>query len=268
MNKQLAWLVIVSGVLLLAVSAPQLFGAPGEAGVVAPIEATLRADVAVPDPVPAPAAPIEPTRQERPIAEATTSTSTTTTSTTTTTTTPPPLADPVGLRIERLGVDAPVDPYGIAPDGAMAIPNNVSDVAWYEPGPGPGEEGSAVMAAHVALGSQGRGVFYDLKLLEPGDLVHVARADGSESAFRVEEKITYLKSELPIESIFSREGPPVLTLVTCGGALNQDTRRFDSNVVVYAVPLETATPLPTSAATIDPGHGSLVRTEGVIDQTV
>jgi hypothetical protein len=249
MNKQLAWLVIVSGVLLLAVSAPQLFGASGDGGVVVPIEAALRADVAVPDPVPAPAAPIEGTRQERPIVEITTSTSTSTTSTTTTTT-PPPLADPVGLRIERLGVDAPVDPYGIAPDGAMAIPDNVSDVAWYEPGPGPGEEGSAVLAAHVALGSQGRGVFYDLKLLEPGDLVHVARADGSESAFRVEERITYLKSELPIESIFSREGPSVLTLVTCGGALNQDTRRFDSNVVVYAVPVDAAIQSPGNTGII------------------
>ena len=223
--------------LLLAVSIPELFAERVEDGAPLPIEMALRADVAVPDPVLSQAivAPIADTRDEQPMVDPPT-----TTSTTTTTTLPAPLADPVGLRIERLDVDAPVDPYGIAPDGQMAVPHNVTDVAWYEPGPGPGEEGSAVLAAHVALGKQGRGVFYDLKLLEPGDLVYVARADGTESAFQVEEKTVYLKSDLPLESIFSREGPPVLTLITCGGALNSETRRFDSNVVVYAVPLDPA----------------------------
>jgi LPXTG-site transpeptidase (sortase) family protein len=248
MNRQLAWLVIASGVLLLAVSVPQLFADAGEPEDVALIAVALHDDVAVPDPAVEQQVAVATPRPE-PIVEEL-ATSTTTTSTSTTTTTMAPLADPVGLRIERLGVDAPVDPYGIAPDGQMAIPNNVADVAWYEPGPGPGETGSAVMAAHVALGSQGRGVFYDLKLLEPGDVVYVARSDGSEQAFQVEESVTYLKSELPLESIFSRDGPPVLTLITCGGDLNSSTRRFNSNVVVYAVPLDTVIPSPADAGII------------------
>jgi LPXTG-site transpeptidase (sortase) family protein len=248
MNRQLAWLVIASGVLLLAVSVPQLFADAGEPEDVALMAVALHDDVAVPDAVVGQQVAVVTPRPE-PIVEEP-ATSTTTTSTSTTTTTMAPLADPVGLRIERLGVDAPVDPYGIAPDGQMAIPSNVADVAWYEPGPGPGETGSAVMAAHVALGSQGRGVFYDLKLLEPGDVVYVVRSDGSEQAFQVEESVTYLKSELPLESIFSREGPPVLTLITCGGDLNSSTRRFNSNVVVYAVPLDTVSPSPADAGII------------------
>jgi hypothetical protein len=250
MNRQLAWLVIASGVLLLAVSVPQLFADAGEPEDVALMAVALHDDVAVPDAVVGQQVAVVTPRPEPIVEEPATSTTTTSTSTTTTTTTMAPLADPVGLRIERLGVDAPVDPYGIAPDGQMAIPNNVADVAWYEPGPGPGETGSAVMAAHVALGSQGRGVFYDLKLLEPGDVVYVARSDGSEQAFQVEESVTYLKSELPLESIFSREGPPVLTQITCGGDLNSSTRRFNSNVVVYAVPLDTVSPSPADAGII------------------
>jgi LPXTG-site transpeptidase (sortase) family protein len=243
MNRQLASLVIVSGMLLIAVSISQLVPRSDRGVEAATFEAALGLDVAVPERFLAPveaepeASPIEEIRHAQLLAAPATSTTTTTT---TTTTIPPQLAEPVGLRIERLDVDAPVDSYGIAPDGKMDIPNNVTDVAWYEPGPGPGEEGSAVLAAHVALGKQGRGVFYDLMLLEPGDLVHVERADGTESAFRVEETTTYLKSELPLETIFSTEGPPVLTLVTCGGDLNPDTRRFNSNVVVYAVPLDSA----------------------------
>lgn len=249
MNRQLAWLVIASGVLLLAVSVPQLFADAGEPEDVAVMAVAIHDDVAVPDPAGELQVAAE-LPQPEPIVEEPVTSTTTTSSTSTTTTTMAPLADPVGLRIERLGVDAPVDPYGIAPDGQMAIPNNVADVAWYEPGPGPGETGSAVMAAHVALGSQGRGVFYDLKLLEPGDVVYVVRSDGSEQAFQVEESVTYLKSELPLESIFSREGPPVLTLITCGGDLNSSTRRFNSNVVVYAVPLDTVSPSPADAGII------------------
>jgi hypothetical protein len=49
---------------------------------------------------------------------------------------------------------------------------------------------------------------------------------------------TYLKDELPLEAIFSRDGDAVLTLVTCGGGFSASTGRYDSNVVVYAVPVE------------------------------
>ena len=49
---------------------------------------------------------------------------------------------------------------------------------------------------------------------------------------------TYLKNELPFDTIFSREGNPVLTLVTCGGGFSQSSRSYDSNVVVYAVPVD------------------------------
>jgi hypothetical protein len=49
-------------------------------------------------------------------------------------------------------------------------------------------------------------------------------------------RTTYEKNELPLDIIFSREGPPVLTPITCGGGFNSEIGRYDSNVVVYAVP--------------------------------
>ncbi len=172
---------------------------------------------------------------------------------TTTTTTPPPgdepeepglelpenrdpIAAPVGLRIDRLSVDAPVDSYGVDSSGQMDVPDNVTDVGWYKFGPSPGEPGSAVLAAHVDLAGSGPGVFFDLDSLEEGDRVIVVHEDGSESPFRVVARATYEKEELPLDVIFSREGPAVLTLITCGGGFNRDIARYDSNVVVYAVP--------------------------------
>lgn len=118
----------------------------------------------------------------------------------------------------------------------MAVPDNVTDVGWYKFGPSPGEPGSAVLAAHVDLASSGPGVFFDLRTLEEGDSVVVSYEDGSESSFRVVARVNYEKDELPLDVIFSREGPPVLTLITCGGGFNRNIARYDSNVVVYAVP--------------------------------
>ncbi len=151
--------------------------------------------------------------------------------------TAPPLAAPIGLRIEELGVDAPIDPYGVDQStGQMDVPDNVTDVGWYKFGPSPGEAGSAVLAAHVDLAGSGPGVFFDLDTLEEGDRVVVVYEDGTESAFRVIARAAYDKDELPLDVIFSREGPSVLTLVTCGGGFNRNIARYDSNVVVYAVP--------------------------------
>lgn len=148
-----------------------------------------------------------------------------------------PTPAPIGLRIERLAVDAPVDAYGVNQrTGQMAVPDNVTDVGWYEFGPSPGEPGSAVLAAHVDLAGSGPGVFFDLSTLTKDDEIVVLYADGTELPFRVVARTTYDKEELPLDVIFSRDGPPVLTLITCGGGFNSEIGRYDSNVVVYAVP--------------------------------
>lgn len=149
---------------------------------------------------------------------------------------------PIGIEIESIGVEAPVEEYGIDPQTRqMDVPDNVRDVAWYEYGPAPGQSGSAVLAAHVDLASQGPGVFFDLKEMEPGDLVVVSFDDGTEEKFTVQARQTYDKDELPVDIIFSREGPPVLTLITCGGGFSASSRSYDSNVVVYATPMEAST---------------------------
>lgn len=149
---------------------------------------------------------------------------------------------PVRLRIERLDLDAPVGDYGVDSRGRMDVPDNVTEVGWYKYGPSPGEPGSAVLAAHVDLAGPGKGLFFDLDDLEPGDLVSVELSDGSKADFEVFARSVYLKTELPLDTIFSRGGPPVLTLVTCGGGFSRSANSYDSNVVVFAVPVELPDP--------------------------
>jgi sortase (surface protein transpeptidase) len=122
----------------------------------------------------------------------------------------------------------------------MAVPRNVRDVAWYEFGPRPGEPGSAVLAAHVDLAGRGPGTFFRLRELDPGDTVEVDFADGSSRLFRVQARTVYSKADLPLDTIFAEGGASVLTLVTCGGGFDRSTGSYDSNVVVYAVPVAEA----------------------------
>jgi Sortase domain len=145
---------------------------------------------------------------------------------------------PTGLRIETIGVAADIHPYGVDRDtGQMEVPENVVDVAWYQYGPSPGEAGSAVLAAHVDLNGWGPGVFFELDRLQPGDLIAIDFDDGTEALFSIQARASYSKDDLPTDVIFSRDGPPVLTLVTCGGGFDSSTSRYDSNVVVYARPI-------------------------------
>ncbi|HSM44119.1 MAG TPA: class F sortase, partial [Acidimicrobiia bacterium] len=153
---------------------------------------------------------------------------------------------PVGLSIPVIDVEAPIDPYGVdRSSGLMDVPDNVTDVAWYEHGPSPGESGSAVLAAHVDLRNQGPGVFFELGDLEPGDLVEVSFDDGTQQSFEVTASATYPKVELPLDAVFSRSGPAVLTLITCGGIFDAESSRYDSNVVVYATPVSPSAPSVT-----------------------
>ncbi len=146
---------------------------------------------------------------------------------------------PVHLRIDSIGVSAPIVPTGVdQASGLMEVPENVDEVAWYRYGPEPGQSGSAVLAAHVDLASEGPGVFFELGDIEPGDEIVVEFDDGSVQQFTVKARTIYLKDELPLDTVFRRDGEPVLTLITCGGAFDVSARHYDSNVVAYAVPSE------------------------------
>ena len=53
----------------------------------------------------------------------------------------------------------------------------------------------------------------------------------------------YDKDKLPGD-LWRKSGPETLALITCGGTLNQATRRYEQNIVVYAVPTREVTDRP------------------------
>ena len=148
-----------------------------------------------------------------------------------------PPAPPVLVRLPALGVDAPVTPVGVDDRGRMAVPFDVATVGWYRFGPGPGSaEGSAVLSGHVDDRDQGYGAFHRLGDLVPGDPVAVALGDGAVLTYRVAAVTRMPKTDLPAGEVFSRVGPPRLTLVTCGGTFDHGAKGYKENVVVVARP--------------------------------
>src|SRR5688572_20918127 len=88
------------------------------------------------------------------------------TTSTPTTTQPAELGAPTRVTIPAIKVDAQLIPVGLKPDGAMQTPD-FGLAAWYDKGPKPGQNGPAVVLAHVDS-KAGPDVFYKLKELKPG----------------------------------------------------------------------------------------------------
>jgi hypothetical protein len=146
------------------------------------------------------------------------------------------IAPPARITIPAIGVDAPVVPVALEDDGSMEIPDDIRTVGWFEPGVRPGEDGSAVISGHVDSRVQGRGAFFEL---EDGS-TSVTRswwsAGTGERLVRGRPHDAALRQgrSSPSTELFTREGPPRLVLITCGGAF--DARAATRNVVIVAVP--------------------------------
>lgn len=145
---------------------------------------------------------------------------------------------PRAVRMPTIDVSARVVPVGLRRDGALAIPDDVTLVGWYELGVPPGaDRGSAVLVAHRDGRGQGKGVFYDLGRLDVDDRLTVRTATDESLDFRVVARESIRKQRLPYEELFSAEGTPRLTLISCGGAYDPDRGGYQDNVVVTAVPV-------------------------------
>jgi hypothetical protein len=69
------------------------------------------------------------------------------------------------------------------------------------------------------------------------DDVFVRTRDGSSSVFSVIARRSYAIVASP-DRLFTRTGPAMLALVTCGGRFPAMTGRYENNVVIYVIPRE------------------------------
>lgn len=216
-RRQATLLGIVSAVALIAAVALWAVGDDDRADLVGPTMSTAATVPTRPGPGEPDPSPMSSTTTAVPSAEV------------------PAPAPPGRLVIPTIGVDAPVVPVGLEPDGAMEVPP-ATEAGWYLYGPLPGDPtGSAVIAAHVDHSGRA-GVFFDLRRVVEGDEVVVLDEAGTERRYRVTERFQVDKDELPIPELFRHDGAPVLTLITCGGAFDRGAGHYEDNIVVRAVP--------------------------------
>ncbi|RII17247.1 Sortase family protein [Streptomyces sp. YIM 130001] len=145
-----------------------------------------------------------------------------------------PAANPTGIRIPRIDVDAPLMDLHLTADGSLDVPpaGRSNLAGWYGAGTSPGERGTAIVAGHVD-NAEGPAVFYALGALHKGDQVEVARADGRTALFTVDAVEVYDSRAFPDEKVYGAASRPELRIITCGGGYSKKTG-YLGNVVVFA----------------------------------
>lgn len=142
---------------------------------------------------------------------------------------------PTRLIIPRLGTDAHIQSVGLSwrGNGDMEIPTNFTDVAWYNGGPRPGMPGSAVIDGHLDGKNVPQAVFYNLKLLQPGDLVEVVDDKGAVLQFKVVASKIY-GYDTTTTDIFSGDTSKAgLNLITCTGDWDKNEKIYTERLVVF-----------------------------------
>lgn len=154
---------------------------------------------------------------------------------------PPGSAADWAVDIPSIGVrSASIGAFGLTPAGVMEVPADHFTVAWYRFTAVPGEAGNAVFAAHVDWAGH-LGVFNRLGELTPGGVITVTAPDGESHTYQVESVDLVDPDRVDVESIVGRRaGSPTLTLITCGGEFNRETRDYERRVIVRAVGVEAA----------------------------
>jgi Sortase domain len=140
---------------------------------------------------------------------------------------------PMGIRIPKIGVAAPVDPLGLNADGSLAVPTDFDRAGYYTGRPVPGATGPAIIVAHVDSRT-GPAVFARLRDLKPGDEVTVTRTDHSDVIFVIDRVESHPKNAFPTNAVYDATPDATLRLITCGGSFDHATGHYRANTIAFA----------------------------------
>lgn len=173
----------------------------------------------------------------------------------------PPLGDaPYQMEITRIGVDAPVQTFGLDENAVPVVPtgdNAAQVVAWYDFSAKPGTGSNAVFAGHVTW--NGVAVFYNLASLTAGDEIDLLGQDGTALKYVVSEVFSVNPSTDPhAKDVMLPTQDDVLTIITCGGTFYDDPNdhvfggNYAERLVVRAA-LQSVTPGGGAVAAVGGG---------------
>lgn len=141
---------------------------------------------------------------------------------------------PIRISIPNLAIDAAIENVTLAADGSMDVPKLPSDTGWYQPGPRPGEIGSAVIDGHVNWKYGASAVFANLHKIKPGDTIEVQDDSGKVVTFVVRTSRQYDAAADATEVFNSNDGLAHLNLITCDGVWDTLQKSYSHRLVVFA----------------------------------
>jgi LPXTG-site transpeptidase (sortase) family protein len=130
----------------------------------------------------------------------------------------PPLNEVYRMIIEKIGVDAPVAPYGLDEQAVPLVPQGpdaAQVVAWYDFSAKPGTGSNAVFAGHVTW--NGDAVFRNLNKLEQGDTIKLRDNQGAEVVYRVKSNVLVDPNDPESVKVMYPTDKDEATIITCGG---------------------------------------------------
>jgi len=163
-------------------------------------------------------------------------------------TTPAKPGVPVQLVVPSHHLTAAVSANPLDAAGNIFVPPNPRAVSWASQDAAPGSvQGTIILAAHINYGGVA-GAFADLASYRTGQIITLVLADGRKMNYRVAaEPLEVNKSKVGARSqelfdqasSFGPAGSPKsgrLLLVSCGGAFDNRTGHYESNIFVFALP--------------------------------
>lgn len=126
---------------------------------------------------------------------------------------------------------------GVDSTGALGVPDNVTQAAWFQAGNAPGQPGTAIIAAHVDFRGS-LGLFNRLHTLARGAAIYVTDVSGRTHRFIATTGRLAAKSDpstvQQLAAASATPGRARLALITCGGDLNYAKHSYYDNYVLLA----------------------------------
>jgi LPXTG-site transpeptidase (sortase) family protein len=141
---------------------------------------------------------------------------------------------PIRLKIPDINVDSAIEYVGLTTDGIMDSPKAIENVAWFELGKRPGENGSAVIAGHYGWEDGKGAVFNNLYKLQKGDKIYIEDDKGTTISFVVQESKKYDPKADASDVFASYDGKSHLNLITCMGAWDKTAGSYSERLIVFA----------------------------------
>lgn len=145
-----------------------------------------------------------------------------------------PSGPPQRVRIPSMEVDTYIEIVGLDSQGRMDVPKNADNVAWYQLGAKPGEDGNAVIAGHLDKVSGAPAVFYNLSSMKPGENIIIEYENGEEYAFKVTNIESYEYDQVPLDYVFGNSSKKRLNLITCEGSFDNSAKNYSHRIVVFS----------------------------------